>query len=221
MFLKKIKDIKISNNEISTVRNANISVLELEKQISCLPYSGTKRTKDPKAERAILPPFIQVFYYLFFRYLKVPSEDEVFDTYLEWIGCSGEGPIKVDDKEYDKNSIRNRFLRTYPSLIRDLHFLYLLQESKHFDLIEYSMEKDYYNGLDLKIIHEGSTYYISLFIDTQRSNYYKKRKTQRHDYSEIIEIELKATFSSLSKIGEFYLLNNFHVQKVKDQIIYD
>lgn len=219
MFLRKIKDIKIINNEISTIRDASISVTELENQISKLRYSGVNRTKDPIVENTILPPFIQVFYYHFFAYLRIPKEEEAFETYVSWLGGSHNNQISINGEPYSLDSVKHRFLRTYPSLIRDLHFIYLLRESQLFEQIEYSMEKDYLNGIDLKITHKGTVYFLSLFIDTDRSKYFKQKKRYRHDYSQINEIELKVHFSELSLIGDIYLLNSTHVQLLKELII--
>ena len=147
MFLRKIKDIRIKNNEIATIRDAKISVKELETQISKLSYSGTGKGKDPNVEKAKFPPFIQVFYYLFFAYLKVPSEKKVFETYLKWLGNSSKETFIYKDQTYDLNSVKNRFLRTYPSLIRDLHFLYLLQESRLFQKLSIQWSKTISMGL--------------------------------------------------------------------------
>jgi hypothetical protein len=218
MFLKKIKDIKISNEEISVTRKAKFFTIDLENQILNLTYSGTGLPKQENVESAFLPPFIQVFYYLFFKELTIPTEKKFFDTYLEWLGGNNNGKIIYEHKEYDAVGVENRLKRTYPSLIRDLHFLYLVEESKKFDHIEYSMEIDYYNGLDLKVIYRNSEYFISLFIDTTRGRYYKYKKTTRHDFSEIEEIVFNVDFASLNKIGDFYLLNFEHVNLLEEMI---
>ena len=66
MFLRKIIDIKISNNEISVMREAKVSVHELEAQIEKIVYSGESLPKIVGAENAKLPAFIQVFLLLIF-----------------------------------------------------------------------------------------------------------------------------------------------------------
>jgi hypothetical protein len=50
MFLKRIKDIRISNNTISVIRDANISIIDLEKQIGQIEYSPAQGTKNTVAE---------------------------------------------------------------------------------------------------------------------------------------------------------------------------
>jgi hypothetical protein len=218
MFLRKIIDIKISNNEISVLRDAKISVEELETQIKNLPYSGESKAKSEDAEKAKLPAFIQVFYYLFFKKLSIPSEIDFYNTYLEWMGGIKNGKLIYENLELDPEGVENRIKRTYPSLIRDLHFLYLLETSRQFDYVEYSMQMDYFNGLDLKISYKTKEYFVSLFIDSTRGKYFKRIKKERHDYSQIVEIEFNLDFSSLKKVGNIYLLDKSHVELLIERI---
>lgn len=213
MFLRKIKDIRIRNNKIAVIRDAEISVSDLEEQISKIQYSPAKGSKDDDAEKAKLPPFIQVFYYLFFSYLRIPSEKEFWDTYLEWIGGINENnEVLIEGIKYQTEGLKNRLNRTYPSLIRDIHFIYLLEQSKKFEEVEYSLEKDYFNGLDIKVTYKKQEVYVSLFIDTDRSRFYKEKKTRRHDYSIVKEIEFSVGFNSLTKKNNIYLLNSSHCE---------
>lgn len=217
MFLRKIKDIRISNKKISVIRDAEISIENLEQQIGQILYTPAKGEKDNTAENAKLPPFIQVFYFLFFSYLKIPCELDFWKTYLTWIGGENDKEIVViEGITYKSIDLKNRLNRTYPSLIRDLHFLYLLDASQKFEQVDYSMDRDYYNGLDLKITHNKKEVFISLFIDTSRSRYFKQIKTQRHDYSTVHEIEFIVDFKSLTKKGSIYLLNQNHIKLLEN-----
>lgn len=218
MFLKKIIDVKISNKEISVTRDAKISIIELEDQIKKLDYSGEKKPKDPIVENAKIPPFIQSFYYLFFKNLKVPTEKEFCEAYLELVGGNIGGNIFFDGLMLNTDGVLNRMKRTYPSLVRDLHFLYLLEESRNFDLVQYSMQMDYINGLDLKISYKGNLFFVSLFIDSTRGKYFKGLKKERHDYSQTVEIEFNVDFSSMKKVGNIYLLNKSHIELLIERI---
>jgi hypothetical protein len=221
MFLRKIKDIRISNKKISVIRDANISIEDLENQISLIEYSPANDGKKIEAENAKVPPFIQVFYFLFFSHLKIPSENDFWKTYLTWVGGENEyGEITIENEKYNSGGLKSRLNRTYPSLIRDLHFLYLVDASQKFEQVDYSMDRDYYNGLDLKVTHNKKEVYISLFIDTTRSRYFKQKKTKRHDYSIVHEIEFIVDFGSLSKIGSIYVLNQSHV-KLLETLMYE
>lgn len=218
MFLKKIIDVKISRKTISVSREANISTRELEDQISKLQFSGERNPKTPQVENAPLPPFIQSFYYLFFKSLRIPTEKEFCDYYLELIGGSLNGKVVIDGETYDLNPVIYRMKRSYPSLLRDLHFLYLLEESGLFEEVEYSMHKDFYNGLDIKVRYSQKDYFVSLFIDSSRGTYYKARKRTRHDYTEVNEIEFNVEFSTLKSFGSIYLLTPEHIKILIDRI---
>jgi hypothetical protein len=214
MFLRSLKDITIQKGEISVTRNLSINSKQLEAQIKQLNYNGEKKIKDITIENTKFPPFIQVFYYHFFAFFKIPTQDEFIQTYFNWLGGVKDGFVIFLDKKYDAEKLSYRILRTYPSLIRDLHFFYLLNESNRFEKVSYSMQKDYFNGLDLEIVFHGETSYISIFIDSVRGKYFKKMKTKRHDYTNINEIEFSVDFNSLSKIGNILLLNNNHIEEI-------
>jgi len=219
MFLRNIKDIQISKNRITVIRDVTVTLEEIEQQISEIVYVPAKDVKCEITENALFPPFIQSFYYLFFSRLKVPGEEDCWLTYISWIGGKPENKtIFIDGKEFETEGVRARFNRTYPSLLRDLHFLYLLDSTNKFEVVEYSMERDYYNGLDLKVRLNGIEVFVSLFIDTSRGRYYKSRKTTRHDYSELREIEFNVDFDSLTKSGTVYLLNLNHVSLLEKLI---
>ncbi len=90
MFLRKIEDIRISNKRISVTREANISVAEIERQIEQIDYQPATGEKGDRSENVKVPPFIQVFYYLFFANLKIPTEGIFWSTYLKWVGGDDE-----------------------------------------------------------------------------------------------------------------------------------
>jgi hypothetical protein len=217
MFLRKIKDIRISNKKISVIRDADISIDDLENQINQIVYSPARDNKNIEEENAKLPPFIQVFYFLFFSYLRIPSEIDFWKTYLTWVGGENEnGEVEIEGIKYKSEGLKSRLNRTYPSLIRDLHFLYLIEASKKFEQVDYSMDRDYFNGLDLRVTHNNKEVFISLFIDTLRSRYFKQKKTKRHNYSTVHEIEFIVDFNSLTRIGSIDVLNQSHIKLLEN-----
>jgi len=200
------------------MREAKVSVHELEAQIEKIVYSGESLPKIVGAENAKLPAFIQVFYYLFFKNLEIPSENEFYQTYLKWLGGIKNGELIYENHNLDLIGVESRLKRTYPTLIRDLHFLYLLEASNKFDNVEYSMQMDYFNGLDLKIIYKGNVSFVSLFIDSSRGKYFKNKKTKRDDYSEINGVVFNVDFAKLSKVRNIFLLNQLHVDVLEERL---
>ncbi len=218
MFLKKINDIRLVNDEIILKRQLDTSADDIEKRIALLPYSGNAKEKDEQVEKAKLPPFAQVFYYLLFRDLIIPDEETFFRTWCELTGKEDNGKIEIAGKTYSKEGIRNRLLRTYPSLIRDFHFYILLKEKSHYRHISYSLSKDYYQGIDLEIEHNSKIYSLSIHINTPRGAGYKQIKKQRHDYSSVNEIVLNVDFNTMKKTGPFFLLTEKHIEQLNQSI---
>ncbi len=215
MFLENINDITISKGIISVSRETNLTSKDIEQQISLIRYSPSTYGKSDLIENTRMPPYIQVFYYLFFKELRIPTFDAFVQTYKEWISKPNMDSY-LEQHALTMDAITARMNRTFPSLLRDVHFLYLLDEDGFFENVNYSMEKDYLNGIDISFNKNSQEYYISLFIDTSRAKYFKKKKTHRHGVNSSIEIELNVDFNSLSKRGDIYLLNNQHIKLLKE-----
>ncbi|MGB6034959.1 MAG: hypothetical protein WBG42_01740 [Cryomorphaceae bacterium] len=218
MFRKAITDIELKGDQISVSRSLDISLSEAEEQIAKLNYSGVGLSKDPKVEKAKLPPFALAFYYHLFSQRSIPTEKELFDRYISFSGKTEEGEVVIEDGRYSEEGLRARLLRTYPSLIRDFHFYLLLQESTRFDSVGYSLSKDYCDGLDLSVRLSDQTYHLSVFVQTRRAAEFKKKKYTRHDYSGLNEISIPLAFNSLKKLGSIYVCSQAHIQIVLDKI---
>jgi hypothetical protein len=220
MFRKAITDIAIEGNEISVSRQLDLSVAEVEDQVAALTYGGVGLEKDLRVENAKLPPFALAFYYHLFSKRAIPTEGEFFHRYLSFSAQEVEETETVIEGEaYSTAGLKARLLRTYPSLIRDFHFYLLLNESKKFDRVTYSLSQDYYRGLDLCIYHSAKAFHLSLFIKTKRSGSFKKKKVFRHDYKDIKEIELELDFSELQRHGAISLCTKLHVDQVYQQVV--
>jgi hypothetical protein len=221
MFRKAITDIELKGDQISVSRNLDISLSEAEEQIAKLNYSGVGLLKDPKVEKAKLPPFALAFYYHLFSQRSIPTEKELFDRYISFSGKREEEEVVIEDNRYAVDGLRARLLRTYPSLIRDFHLYLLLKESKCFDSVGYSLSKDYYDGLDLSVKYSEQIYHLSVYVQTKRSAEFKKKKYARHDYSGVKEITIPLAFGSLRQLGSIYVCTTSHVQTVLDKIELD
>jgi len=218
VFLKKINDIKLFGDKIAVERSLNLSISDVEGQIAQLGYSGAGLTKDFRVENAKIPPFIQVFYYLVFKNLEIPSEDLLFNTYVEWVGGVKNDIMRIGNLELNLEGVRNRMLRTYPSLIRDFHFYIMLNKSQLFESVEYSLFTDYSNGIDLTLSYNKQVYALAIAIETKRASEYLLVKEDRHDYGNVNKLVLSVPFDELSKVGQIYLLTELHVKSIINQI---
>lgn len=107
----------------------------------------------------------------------------------------------------------------YPSLVRDLHFFFLLSEynNKHnvFDSVRYDPEMDIKHGADAIIEVEDETYYVNLYVDTAKSNkFIDKKKSHRHPANNAIELHLTVSREDArnKKVGDFWLYSEQHIE---------
>jgi hypothetical protein len=220
MLLKNISDIRI-NDGIWSIERYNIINLDLiNEDLRTLAYTGNGRIIDNDIEKSKFPPFAQVFYFLIYQLRKISSEELFFSRYLEWIDAKNitSKDFVYQGKTLSIEGLQGRLLRTYPSLIRDLHFYYLLLESKQFDKVNYSLSQDFYDGIDISILYLEKSYGISIHINTKRGCEYKILKQKRHNYENIEEIIFNVNFTDLNKIGNFYLLGETHIKTLLDEL---
>ena len=186
---------EIFENQIKTFRYAQI-------------YEKYKRIKDENGvEKGKFPAVNIVFYKSIFDRCQVVSPENFFKEYLDFykdqFAVSG-SQIKYNQSVFDYDAFEGRILRTYPSLIRDFDFYLLLCESHKFEQVIYSCSEDI-NGKDIIIKHEGKERIVSLFTDTNRSNFYKNIKNRfRHEYSDN-EIQMPIDLNKARKCGDFML----------------
>lgn len=217
-FFKRISDIEVQNGQIRISRNIGLTVKDLENQISELVYSGEKRNVDQGVENFKFPPFIQIFYFLFFKRLKIPTETEFVNTYFENFGEVKNDFFHIEGRSFALESVKARILRTYPSLIRDIHFIILLEQSRIFDTVRYSLRNDYFDGVDIWLEKDKIVYALSIFLNSNRSNFYKNQKRFRHDYSNIREIELRVEKATFRKVGNIFLMGMDQVLEIFNKI---
>ena len=219
-FLKQIKDISITNGNWSITRTDLLTLEGLVQQITELPYTGAGLATDKEIENTCFPPFLQVFYYLVYQLRHIPNETLFFDEYLKWLAPTEltESTFTYQQKVYSRSGLRARALRTYPSLIRDLHFYEFLLESGEFEEVDYSMHTDYYEGLDLLVTKNKARYAVSILLNTKRGAAYKEIKEHRHDYGQVTEIKLAVGFNDLVKVGRFYLLGQKQLAYLLEEI---
>lgn len=219
MFAKNIIDIYLKDNIIGTERSIKTTRKELESQIAALRYSGERLPKIKIAEETDLPPFIVSFYYFIFSKNRIPTETEIFDTYLSMNNISAAGDSFIyKNRTIPTEGLRARLLRTYPSMIRDFHFYILLKESNVFSQVFYSLQNDFFKGLDLKVTYKSKDYYVSIYLESSRGIHYKTKKYSRHDYSQISEITMEVNKESMFRCGNISLLSDKHLHKLIEKI---
>lgn len=221
----KILDIRIYKDKMIMEKKHSMRSDLLEEEIKKLSYTGERRKKDPKVENSRFPPFIVSFYKYLFEYSKIPKEDILIEYYLkEHFEDAENGNIKLREKYLDiyqdllldKDGVINRLLRSYPSLIRDYHFLLLCYEDQAFRNSYYSLNIDYFGGYDIVVEGKDTSYGVSLFIDTHRGNHFKHKKNNRHTYEGMEDIPFRAVREECFQCGNIYLFTREHVKELKE-----
>jgi hypothetical protein len=126
---------------------------------------------DEEVERGMsLPLFVVAFYDYIIVWGEIPRQEVFFEHYYN----------RVDNCPPDKiTALRARCYRAYPSLIRDIYFAKLAQESGKFDDVFYNTKVDTQYGVDIIVEKDGKRFGICLFINTDNSLNDKKIKSHR------------------------------------------
>ena len=213
------------NDEAYLLKKHSLSLSEFERQISAIEYETVyekyKNKDESGAEKAHFPAVNVVFYRSVFELGSVISPMDLVKDYLRYYEeqfIIKDGSIFYLDKKYSYDSFVGRLLRTYPSLIRDFDFFLKLVESHYFDQVIYSCKMDI-AGKDITIRSKGQEYVISLFVDTNRSIFFKRLKNKyRHNYSSN-EIQVPLQLKGATKCGDFFIYDDSYIEKVKEYII--
>lgn len=214
-FQNNLTDIKILNGEIYIKHTPQFNLNDFNAFLERTPYMGEKLIKDMTVENTLLPPMIKTFYTLFTKGFIV-SPEKFFSYYVKenFIerpdGCI---TLKFNNSVVlNKEGVRARVYRTYPSLVRDFHFYMLCHCSKKFQGVHYSLNDDYKKGVDLTIKYRDTIFSIALLVDTKRSTSFKKQKYQRHNYAGLHEICVKINpFDKSCRIGDYSLYTMHHI----------
>ena len=208
-----ILDISKYSNHLELFK---ISSKEIESQILSFKLTFLK-TRNQKAEWGIrFPTFLDSFYKYIYNFNKLPSQDEYYNYYL------------ANNKNWFKgNSITNdvmlglkaRIYRTYPSLIRDLHFSKLLSEKTNNYKIIYNTNLDVKEGIDLLVIANEINIAVNLYTKTKRAFIGRSKKENRHNlYENITYLELPVEFNGSVKVGDFFLYGNREIIELETEI---
>lgn len=126
---------------------------------------------------------------------------------------------------------RRRCEVTYPSLVRDMHFAYMMIDynlsTQVFDSVQYDPEKDVKEGADAIVRNNNDTYYINLYVDTKKSNaYLDEKKNHRHPNHENKEIHFPIDKHSencktieLADGNDIWLYDKSNIERIKDIIL--
>jgi len=141
---------------------------EIEDFVSDQPLDVMKKPNVFFVERKMrLPMFAADFYHFIYSKKKVPTQQEFIDYYKE---SNKDYLTKVITNDDFEQGLYGRLCRTYPSLVRDIHFLRKIEESGRFDKVDYNLEVDLFGKADILVEKGGKWYGVKLRTKTRRSD---------------------------------------------------
>jgi hypothetical protein len=217
-----ILDVEIYNDHIRQVKDLSLTVATLEETLKVYKYSGEGKKKEEVVENLKMPPMTLSFYSYLYDTGKIPTDLSLVEEYLNGSAFSyiPDGKVEVDymgvRTVVSLEGLCGRILRTYPSIVRDLHFYLLLKETEIFEAVRYSVKADFEDGVDIKVKFNGKWYNVGLRLTSRRSWEFWKKKKQRHNPIEIIHITLDDCPSR--RVGDYDLFSDHHIHKLLKHI---
>jgi hypothetical protein len=149
-----------------------------------------------------LPTFLDSFYRFLYKNSRIPTQEEFWFSYQQ------------DNKKYFSSNnfddetmlgIKARLYRTYPSFVRDIHFICYVREKIEGNVI-YNRKLDVNHGIDMLIEHKNKLFGVNLYTATKISVGVRNNKQNRHEKHENVEyIELPIEFKGSHPCGDFFL----------------
>ncbi|WP_191560677.1 hypothetical protein [Metabacillus idriensis] len=120
---------------------------------------------------------------------------------------------------YEETAVTARLLRSYPSLVREIHFFQLVKESNVFNGVSYCSYNDVEGGIDFQVMLGGKEYSILCYIVTQRSLWFRKKKDTRHKNPIMNAIEMPLDLTKGKKIGNWIVYDQAQVDLLLNKVI--
>ena len=159
-----------------------------------------------------LPMFIDSFYPFVLKNNKIPTQNEFWDYYVKANNLTS----MITSKDIERG-IKARLFRTYPSLVRDIHFSTYLNEKSRNSKVIYNVELDVKLGIDILIVFKNKMYSINLFTDTKRAHFGREKKKNRHQaVKDITDIELPVKFKDSHKHGDFFMYGDSELLELRN-----
>lgn len=170
-------------------------------------------------EHSNIPYFNFIYYYYFYKNLRIPSLSQLVNTYIR-IHCDeiGENLYKLKPMfesngiTFTKEELTGRISRSICSFHREIDLFFQLREFEDLKL-EYNFQKDLL-GIDLTIECNGKKFYFASYVKTNRAFEWKEQKNQvRHveDYSKYKMIDVVAVMNNSHGQVNCRVINNIKV----------
>lgn len=205
------------NSYPNLLDNLRLTSSEVCKIIESYNLSFPQVRNDKAEWKIAFPMFLTPFYKYVYNNNGVLKQDEFYNYYIS------ENKAYFDAISFEPEileGLKARIYRTYPSLVRDLHFSLFVKENIKEAQIVYNRKLDVEEGIDLLIKLKDILYAINLFTDTTRAHIGREKKVFRHTPFENVKyVELPVNFKGSLKCGNFFLYGDAELNLIK-KIIY-
>lgn len=202
------------NKKIITVddysESNRVSYAQLVTELVSIGYEewyssiGGDTARDYHVERGPFAPFVDVFYQLFCNKQKVPTPQEVCETY-DALYCIdlGNGMCRLANGfTFPRYALYGRITRAYCSWCRELSLLYSLFEVLPSDFkVFYDMKMDKH-GVDIVVIHNGYQHNIHSYLRSRKSMIYRAEKNSRYAAELGNHIDVIASEFNTRRVGD-------------------
>ncbi len=180
-----------------------ISCNDIEQAIKNYPLSFSETRNETVEWGMEFPMFLTPFYKYVYQTNKLLKQEEFWKYYLsenkEFFSTNNFSQTILD-------GLKARVYRTYPSLVRDIHFATFLKKEFTESEIIYNRKLDVEEGIDVLIVYADRYWGINLYTNTKRAHQGRKKKESRHTKFENVNyIELPVDFKGSVVCGKFFL----------------
>lgn len=210
----KILDIDSYPNLLDHLKLSSIDVCKIIENYDL----SFPQTRNYEVENKIkFPMFLTPFYKYVYYNNDILNQSDFHNYYLS------ENKTYFDENTFKPEileGLRARIFRTYPSLVRDLHFGLFVKENIEEGQIIYNRNLDTKEGIDLLIKLKDTLYAINLFTDTKNSRLSREKKVLRHTpFDNVKYVELPVKFEGSLKCGKFFLYGENEMNVLKKILI--
>lgn len=199
------------NGLVNFLDKIYIDYKEIENQIRLYDLVFYKTRINEIEYGMKLPMFNTSFYSYILKTNKIPTQEEYWFNYMY-----------EEHEFYDKLlsdeqmlGLKARVYRSYPSLVRDIHFAKTLKEISMFDDVYYNTELDTKYGIDIVVLKDNKLLGINLFTNTENSiNARLKKKYRTKNSINFNCIDVPIDFKGSKICGSFFLYSEREIEKI-------
>jgi len=176
------------------------------------------QTRNEKVEWQLkLPMFVPAFYNYVKSRNSIPDQKDYWQFY---VSENKNRLTSLNLSKEEKIGVRARVFRTYPSLIRDLHFGLYIKNNGFFRSVFYNEFLDIEYGIDLVVENaDGVKIGLNLFTETKAAK--EARAVKKHRPKKSVDFDchdIPIDFAGSKRCGDFFLYSEREIKTIVEKI---